>query len=789
MNRITVALAALFMFSAPVAQAAQQDTLPVVTIGVVTDGPSPRFADVLDTLKTEIERLLARDMQVRFPPDKELQPGAQLGALEAALDQLIQDPEVDLVVTLGPVISHLAARRAELAKPVVASLIYNPTVQGLPLSDSATTGVPNLNYVAVELQARSIAAMREIAPVARFAYMVPAGLDQALPNLETALEAYPELEGLELDVVPVGETAEPALALLDPAVEGVIVMPLPRIDEAEFQRLADGLIERGLPSFSWIGEREVRAGILAGWLAETFPQRLARRTAINVQRVLLGEDAGTLPIVIVVEERRSLNLETATAINVFPPWEVYVESELIGSLGGPQGPAFSLAGVVEEAIDVNLDLLAEGRFVGAGAETVRLVTSPLLPQAGASLDGRIIDQELAAATPPFLSQRSLSGTAGLSQVVYDQQLWANRSIEKSFQESREFDYTTLELDVALEAVTAYLNVLRGTTFERVQRENLTLTRSNLELAQIRFSVGAADASEVFRWQSEIANDRQILIDAASTTRQARIQLLRVLNRPLDQPFTTVETDLSDPSLVTSETELQAYLENPVSLDRFLQFMAQEALARSPELQSLLALEAARTSAVKASNRAFYIPSLSLDAGVSSFFARGGEQGTLPAGATTLGDTRWQVGLVLSYPIFTGLARSAEQGRAGEALAELQYQIEAAENRIDQRLRTQVYQLGASATNISLSRQSADAAASNYDIVREAYARGVGNIIVLLDAQRAAVVAEQAASTAIYDFLIDLMEVERAVGQYYFFANPTEFQDFLQRLEAFFQNGN
>ena len=503
-----------------------------------------------------------------------------------------------------------------------------------------------------------------------------------------------------------------------------------------------------------------------------------------------GEDAGTLPTRVVVEERRTLNVRTATAINLFPPWQVYVESELIDNDVGTAGRELSLTSVVQEAVEVNLDLAAEGRFVAAGSETVRLVTSPLLPQLGVGLDGRVIDEALAGATPPFLAQRSLTGAAAFSQVLYDERLWANRSIEKSVQASRELDYTTLELDITLEAATAYLDVLRARTFERVQRENLSLTRSNLELAQIRFSVGAADASEVFRWQSEIARDRQVLIDAAARTRQNQIQLLRVLNRPLDEPFTTVETDLSDSSLVTSELELRPYLDNPLNFNRFLQFLAQEAIAVSPELQSLSALEAARARAYKSATRSFFLPSLSLDAGLSTFLTRGGVTGDPPAGSTgDISSTRWQVGLVLSYPVFTGLARSAEQGRAREELAEIQLQLEAAKNRIDQRLRTTAYQLGASATNIGLSRLSADAAASNYDIVREAYARGVGSIIVLLDAQRAAVVADQNAATAVYDFLIDLMQVERSVGRFYFFASPSDFQEFIQRLDAFFQSGN
>jgi outer membrane protein TolC len=570
----------------------------------------------------------------------------------------------------------------------------------------------------------------------------------------------------------------------------VFVLPLTQINDAEFRQLTAGLIERRLASFSWVGASEVREGILAGWLPDNFTQRLARRTAVNVQRVVLGEDPSSLPIYTIVEQRMTVNVGTAEAIGVYPPWQVFVEADVVGLDTTVTGRQLTLESAVREAIETNLDLAAQGRVVAAGSQEVKLATAPLLPQLGAALDGRIIDQDRAEATFGIFPERSISGQGFFSQAIYDERLWAGRSIEKSLQQSREQDFATLELDIALDASVAYLNVLRGETFERILRENLTLTRSNLELAQIRFSVGVADASEVFRWQNQIANDRQALIDAVAITQAAVIELRRILNRPLDELFTTVETSLSDPALVTAQQALGPYIENPLNFARFQNFMASEATAVSPELQSLRAIEMASDRALKSATRSFFIPNLYLDAGLSHFLARGGATGTPPPGlGTGVDNTRWEVGLVLSYPVFTGLARSAEQGIARERLSQVEFEIEAAADRIDRRVRTALLAMGASRTNIDLSRDAAAAAASNYDLVREAYARGVGNIITLLDAQRNAVVAREQAATAEFDFLIGLMRVERAVGQFYFFSSPEDFQDFIQRLENYFQGQN
>jgi outer membrane protein TolC len=757
-----------------------------VRIGIITDGPSPRFADFVSTVEQEIGRLLERDARVEFGP--RIEAAESIEATESAIEQLFDDPEVDVVLTLGPVASHIVCIRSEVPKPVVASFIYNPRLQGLPLSQSATTGVPNLNYVAVESSPRSLIALLELASPNRVAVFAPAGLVEIAGDLSARLEAEPVAAGLRIETVPVSSSAAEAIAAMSQSVDAAFVLPLPRISSEEFSLLADGFIERGIASFSWLGAREVRAGLLAGWLPEDFPQRLARRTAINVQRVVLGEDAGNLPVFTILEERTTLNLATANAIGLLPPWRVYIQADLVGADTTTQGPRLTLAAAVAEAIEVNLDLAAEQRFVAAGEQNVRLATSPLLPQLGVGLDGRIIDADRAEASFGILPERSLTGEVGFSQVIYDEQLWASRSIEKSLQESRTQDLETLSLDIALDAAATYLSVLRAETFERIQRENLALTRSNLELARIRFSVGVADASEVYRWESQIAGDRQALVDAASLRAQLEIELRRILNRPLDEPFTTIETGLDDPMLATSQQDLGGYIENPMDFMRFQTFMANEALEASPELQSLRALKAASSRSLQSANRSFYLPALSLDAGLSHFLSKGGATGTPPPGlGTTVDNTRWQVGLVLSYPVFAGLARSAQRSRAREELSRVQLEIEAATDRIDERVRTALLRMGASRTNIDLSQEAADASARNYGLVREAYARGVGNIINLLDAQVQQVVAEEQAATAVYDFLIDLLRVERAIGRFYFFSSPEDFQGFMERLETYFQD--
>ncbi len=68
---------------------------------------------------------------------------------------------------------------------------------------------------------------------------------------------------------------------------------------------------------------------------------------------------------------------------------------------------------------------------------------------------------------------------------------------------------------------------------------------------------------------------------------------------------------------------------------------------------------------------------------------------------------------------------------------------------------------------------------------DTYRRGAASIIDLLDAQNQALVADEEAANAVYDFLIDLMRVQRAVSRFDFFGSPVETTRFFDRLESFF----
>ena len=75
---------------------------------------------------------------------------------------------------------------------------------------------------------------------------------------------------------------------------------------------------------------------------------------------------------------------------------------------------------------------------------------------------------------------------------------------------------------------------------------------------------------------------------------------------------------------------------------------------------------------------------------------------------------------------------------------------------------------------------------NLRLITEAYRAGSVSFIELIDAQNAALSAELSAANAIYDFLLDLMEVQRAIAQFDFFMSPEERRQWYDNIENYYE---
>ena len=269
--------------------------LPEIRVGFIIDGPWEGNEETLRITQEEILALTQGEFDVRFPPEMSVEADWTVPGIEAAIDRLLKNPVLDVLVTWGLITSDIICRRESFPKPIIAPVVLNVELQGIPYSpDSDSSGIRNLSYVTWPIQLKDdLETFHKIVPFRKLTYLLNQSVYTANPRLlENVTEVVDKLDfELEVSFLPVGFSAEETLEALPKGTEAIYAAPLLHMPQAEFDRLVEGLIQRRLPSFSLFGRGRVEQGLLASLSLDTDLRRVARRIALNLQRILLGEDA------------------------------------------------------------------------------------------------------------------------------------------------------------------------------------------------------------------------------------------------------------------------------------------------------------------------------------------------------------------------------------------------------------------------------------------------------------------------------------------------------------------
>ncbi len=789
-TRVLILLTAASACCVAPANAQKKNKLPTIRIATVAEGEFVRGSTFRSAFEHEIRALTSTEFNVLFPDSLQRTGDNTPGGTRELIRSILRNPDADLLISLGPLATTLLCTWGDLPKPVIAPLAVYPRIQKFPLV-KGTSGVKNLSYISFPSDIiRDIEVFRSIVSFDNLVILFNRSLHAGIPGLTDTILARVRASGIAATPVMADSSAAEVLSAIPADAKAVYITPLMSMDSDELGRLVAGLNSRRLPTFSMFGRSEVEAGVLASLTPPFDYERLARRVALFVQRILQGEEPGELPVAMERQEQLTINMETGRKIGVYPSWDILTEADVIHEEVVNPERSLTLAQAMRQAVNVNLSLAAAEKDVTSGKENIAISRSRLLPQVSVSAQGLLIDKDRAEASFGSQAERTLSGSATLTQVLYSEPAWADLSIQGDLQQSREQELEQRRLDIALSAATAYLNVLRAKTLQRVQKENLNTTKTNLELADTRVSIGAAGNQEVYRWQSEIAFRRIDVITADARRRQAEVELNRILHEPLESPFITAEPGLEDTSLLVSDKRLFRFTDNPWLFRVFRDFMVQEGINHSPELLQLDALIAARERQLGSAKNAFWAPTLAVQGQVTNIFSRGGAASTpsslpLPFTIPQADDLSWAIGLNFSLPIFTGGERFARVSQSSQELDALRTQRDAAAEQLEDAIRTSLHSAGITHPSIRLSREAAASAWKNFELVTDAYSRGAIDITQLIDAQNAALVARLSAENAVYDFLIDFMRVQRVVGSFDVFMSPAERNAWFTRLEAFF----
>ncbi|MEM6453535.1 MAG: TolC family protein [Acidobacteriota bacterium] len=764
----------LVLLASAVGPASAADAAPkTFHIALVDDGPSQLAGELRTLFETELRALTEGEFALTF---SRFQGSWTRASILDAAEAAYADPAVDLVLVTGLVANQIVGLRDDFPKPTFLPLALDADLLGLPRAGLGS-GKRHLNYLANQADFQtSLDVYQRVMPIRRLGLLIDAVVLEALEKVEQRSRQAAQNDDVELVLIPYDDPEAALEALIPADVDAVMIDALARLDDAATDRLIAGLIERGMPSFSLYDDTFVRRGMLIADTPESDGQRLARRTALNMQAVMLGAPTRDQPVTFEGKRRLFINMATARAIDVYPPYSMLAEAILIEDIDVDDGPRWTLAQVAREAVRANLDLLAQRFGVAAGAEQIREARALLLPQITSDLSVTRLNGSSGTVRGGFAARRSTSLAVGVRQLLWSEPVRAGIDIERALQRGREAELARFRLDTVQVATVAFLNILRAETQLRVERNNLQLSWENLELAEDRVRIGSASASDVFRWESEVANAQQRAIAARTELLQARENLNRILNRPLLEVPRLEPATLEDPALLIGEGNLTALIDDPRAFQRMTALTVELALAQSPELAALRANIDAQARQLKSAQRSYVSPEVALSGQLSRVL----EEDRV-AGMSLDGEDDWSVNLIASLPLYEGGARAARVRGAAETLAQLRTQEAALAEQIEQTIRANLHRANGSYNSIALAENGARAARKSLALVTDAYSQGAVSVIELLDAQNAALIADEAASNAVYNFLIDLMNVQRASGRFDFFREPSDRRALIEAL--------
>jgi outer membrane protein TolC len=750
-----------------------------IKIGLVFD--HTRATGVLKNFEENVKAELNQLLQYRFDLSFKSYDGQDDQSIMLTnISQAYQDN--DVVVSLGFLSSQLFIQEQQFEKPTILAVITDPKLAELPKTDNGTSGVSNLVYIESPFNiARDLSTLYDVKAFKELAVVYETDFgEEGRALLENLVRINLEASEINTSLYLMDDILSGQTTFAE-STDAVYVFPASGKPDDEIKRIFDAINAQKLPSVSLLGEDYISFGAFMGYETAQNFSLIPRRIALNTLKILEGKDAGSIGVEIdTYNENLYLNMAAARKIGVYPDFEMIARSTVLNLLEDDEDRKLSLQSAIAEALRNNLDIVVSRYDRDIQDNEIGIALADQLPQVDVSASLSVVDEITALSYQGAQGEINWLGSANVSQVIFSEPILANIAIQKILTKGAEYELQQTQLDIIVEVAESYLNILQAKTNLSIQQKNVEVTKENYNISKSKNALGYVGASDLYRWEAELANTNIQLNSAVATVKQAKFRLNQLLNRPIDEPFSVTNERLEDQLLLITDGRLDR-INDYGQLDRYTSFLVDFSKDRLPSMKQLEANIAASERLRLSRERAFYLPSLAVSGSVNRVLGKSG----VPEVFTELDNvTTWNVGVGLSYPIFQGNARRRQLDKSELQLQQLSATKQNVQNQLELRTRSNMENIYVAFTRMDLSAQAAVSANKNFQIVQDAYNQGQVNITALIDAQNSNLQTELNATNAVYTFILEFLNLERSIGFFYFLASEEERNQFFQASNEF-----
>jgi outer membrane protein TolC len=749
-------------------------------VGIVKDASEGEFQLLSNQIKSEIEALTKGRNNVVF-----YEQGADWQKEKSGeyLLEFMNNPEIDLIVTVGLLSSDVAAQLSDFPKPVITATILDADLQRLPLSSELTSGVHNFSYIESPIDIKKdLQSFSDLFNAGHVSVVLPGKLYDELDYIRALMETADDK--MQISFVPLYLEISSDVTLPD-GTDAVVMLPMTGHSTGDIQKLFSRFNSEGIPSLAIKGTDYLEFGTTVTYTPRFSFLQMARATATRIVDVIEGVNLSQIPVSANDETRRLVvNMESVRQIKKFPAW-AGLKDAILMNVDKMPGEELGLHEAISLALEDNLQGHITDNDLLMARQDVKIARSNVLPSVDVSGSAVQLSENLVEASMGQRGEFTVTGSASLKQVLYSEEAFANIAIQKLVAENVEQSNRETMLDIVADVVEAYVNVLYGRNNLRIQNENLNANLQNLEIAESREQEGTASVSDVNRWKSEVNLARMDFNDAEAAYQSAMYRLNQLLNRAVAQPVPVPESiDLL--KLVVEHQELLSQsFGDPLITERYADFLIEQMHRNSPELMKIRTAGDIAERKRKLYVRKSYLPEVALGAGADQAFVREGtiRNPQLPVPEPP-DDITWNVGVSMRFPLFEGAKRRNELKRTVLEQEKIEWQKEELITNMQAGIRSTVQQLQASFKDLELSENAARAAEENFGMVQDAYVQGAVGVVELVDAQNMMIRTKTLAVNARYRYVLNYVDAERLQGDYSFLKDAEGHQEYVESLSEY-----
>lgn len=284
---------------------------------------------------------------------------------------------------------------------------------------------------------------------------------------------------------------------------------------------------------------------------------------------------------------------------------------------------------------------------------------------------------------------------------------------------------------------AFYGVLLARKFVKVAEDAVEVAEKHFKNVKSLYEVGMASKFDLLRSEVRVANLKPLLIKARNNLKIAELGLKTLLGLDLAQPI-EIKGDLT---FKPFEPDLEECLT--------------KAIRNRPELSQLGYQKQMAGEMVKMA-RASNLPSLAV-AGTYNFWAD----------QFNFQKHNWQsyyaINLVLTMPLFNGFATSARIAQSKAVIKELELTQKGLEEAIRFEVRQAILNLKEAKESLLSQEKNVEQAQESLRIAELNFSEGLATTLDVSSAQAALIQAKTNYSQALYDYVISLAQLDRAMG--------------------------